>query len=470
MKFSKLFLASFMALGALVVAGCDHQESKEPEFIDYVAQAKLSDYFTDYQDSNFLDNGIGEVTLYNPVDGDTAHFYQVPSSDPTRRLVKVRFYGIDTPESTGQIEPWGKKASAFTTEALQKAGTIVLTKGEMNNTPAEVDSTGTRFKGLVWVADKPNAALDEFRCLNLWIVQEGYSNGKGVSGCPLAALFNDADLQAQAAKLHIWDPDGDPDFYTGSALATSIHEIMQEFVDNNGKCPTFEGKKVSVSGIVAKVVDTDAYVVEDYENEETGELERYGLFIFSGYKFYEPLTVVGNDLTIIGYFTVRYGNPQLTSVSYNKYLPNPENDMVINRKGVEVPYDETTFAAVNEQYRYVNMINQFRHLHATGQGYDAIDQTTHEKSGAMNIELIDDANNKMYLRVPKNVKFREKDGGTMDTVDTYKYLSDNNLYFDLLAAIAVYNPENPDQESSGVDKVYWQLTLCDGKDLVYVDA
>lgn len=470
MNFKKLILASLLALGMVSVSACgnkDNNSSSKQEMIDYVAQAKLSDYFQEYDKTNFLDSGIGQVTLWNAVDGDTAHFYQVKSTDPQERLVKVRFYGIDTPESTGQIEPWGKKASKFTTEKLNSAKSIVLTKGELTQTPADVDSTGTRFKGLVWVAEQENATLDQFRCLNLWIVQEGFSNGKGVAECPLADLFNKADLQAQQLKLHVWSGD-DPDFYRGSALVTSIHEIMSEFSANHGSCPTYEGKKVSISGVVGKVVDTDAYVIEDYENEQTGEIERYGLFIFAGYKYYEPLTTVGNDLTITGTFTVRYGNPQITSVSYNKYLPS-DDDIKINRTGVEVPFDVKTFAEVNNQFQYVNMINKFKHLHATGQGYDAIDKTTKVKSGAMNIELIDDAGTKMYLRVPKNVKFRIKGGSSLDYVETYKYLSDNNLYIDLTAAIAVYDPSNGDDDGVG-DKIYWQLTLCDGKDIVYVDA
>ena len=42
---------------------------------------------------------------------------------------KIRFYGIDTPESTGNVEPYGKQASNFTKAKLEEAdanGTIVI--------------------------------------------------------------------------------------------------------------------------------------------------------------------------------------------------------------------------------------------------------------------------------------------------------------------------------------------------------
>ena len=468
MNFKKLLILPFTL--ALLLSGCNNnkKEQKEDPGIDYVAQARLDQFssITTYENKNFLDNGVGEVTLYNPVDGDTAHFYQKESTNPKdNRLVKVRFYGIDTPESTGQIEPWGKKASKFTTEALQNAKTIVLTNGDLKEVPASVDSTGSRFKALVWVADTENAPVSALKCLNLWIVQEGYSNGKGVADCPLAKLFNDADLQAQKLKRHCWSGD-DPDFYRGDAMKTSIKEIVEEFTSHNGSCPTFEGKKVQINGVVAKVVDCDAYVVQDFEDETTGEVSRYGLFIFAGYHFYDPLTTVGNDLTITGTFTVRYGNPQITSVSYNEDLPS-KDDIKINSKGVAKPFPEMTFDKVDGKYDYVNLVGNFKHLHATGKGSNSIDKTTKQASGALSIELQDDAGNKMYLRVPKNIFLMEKNGGPLDRVTDYKYLSDNNLYFDLTAAIAVYDPSNKDEEDSGQTNVYCQLTLCDKLDVQY---
>ena len=464
MRLSRIFIAIPIAL--TLFTGCKTKVKQ----VDYVAETHITAYsqLTTYEGKNFLDNGIGQVKLYNPVDGDTAHFFQKETTARDERLVKVRFFGIDTPESTGQIEPWGKKASAFTTEKLKTAKTIVLTNGNLLGQAAEVDSTGSRFKALVWVSEKENAAIDDLKCLNLWVVQEGFSNAKGATDCPLVDVFNKADLQAQKLKLNIWSGD-DPDFYKGAAIKTSIKEIMDEFIANHGSCPTYEGKKVLVNGVVSKVVDDDAYVVQDFENEETGLTERYGLFIFAGYKSYKALKTIGNDLTIIGTFTVRYGNPQLTSVSYNPYLPSAD-DMVINNEGVEKPFDDLTIPQINENYRFVNVVGKFHGLKATGKGSNSIDKTTGQPSGALSIQFQDNSGNKIYLRVPKNVWLMKKDGGPLDRVTDYAYMYNDGDPFeiDLTAAIAIYDPNSASDEEQGAeDTKYWQLTLCDKNDVIY---
>ena len=469
MKFKKLLVTLFSFAMVVTLASCN--KNNEDEFIDYAAQTHYSKYNNDfdYTTHNFLDDGIGEVTLFNPVDGDTAHFHQKETNGGTERLVKVRFYGIDTPESTGQIDEWGKKASRFTTENLMNAKTIVLTTPSFTYGRAEADSTGTRFKALVWISDKENATVEDLICLNLYIVQEGFSNGKGVAECPMASVFNSADLQAQKFKKNIWSGP-DPDFYRGEALVTSIKDILDEYVENDGACPTYEGVKVQINGIVVKKVNYDVYVIQDYEDEETGEITRYGMFIFAGYDHYECLKI-GNDLTITGTFTVRYGNPQLTSISYNPYYPSGD-DMVINATGVYKPAEINTLAGVDGNLSVINSIFTFKNLHATGKGYNEKDSTTLVESGAMNIEVTDETGSiKLYLRVPKDVWLLKKDGSSsIDRVKSYDYLYNGGYHFDVTAAVVIYEP------NSGVDSAlnastsrYWQLTLCDKGDFVYLD-
>lgn len=119
----------------------------------------------DYKNKSFIDDGIGEVVLSRCVDGDTAYFYDRNSTTVTEQI-RVRFLGIDTPESTYTTDPWGKAASSFTANILNNATTIVL--------EAEGARTETygRYLAWVWVDGK---------LLNLQLVQEAYSNSTASS-------------------------------------------------------------------------------------------------------------------------------------------------------------------------------------------------------------------------------------------------------------------------------------------------
>ena len=86
-----------------------------------------------------------EVTVRNFVDGDTVHF-NVPANMTGDGELKARFLALNTPESTGKIEEYGKAASRFTHEKLENAASILI---ESDDEHWNVDSTGDRY--LVWV-------------------------------------------------------------------------------------------------------------------------------------------------------------------------------------------------------------------------------------------------------------------------------------------------------------------------------
>ena len=76
----------------------ESDEGDSVEFIDYVGQLKLD------MTSSTLKQ---EVTVKSFIDGDTTHFY-VPTSLMGTGVIKARYLAINTPESTGKIEEWGK--------------------------------------------------------------------------------------------------------------------------------------------------------------------------------------------------------------------------------------------------------------------------------------------------------------------------------------------------------------------------
>ena len=93
-----------------------------PEFVDFVEQLKLD-----------MDSSTAkmEVTVKLFVDGDTTHF-NVPREVSADGILKARYIAVNTPESTGQIEEWGKKASNFTKEKLQNAESIIIESDDGN--------------------------------------------------------------------------------------------------------------------------------------------------------------------------------------------------------------------------------------------------------------------------------------------------------------------------------------------------
>lgn len=56
---------------------------------------------------------VTRVAVTQIVDGDTIRVRM-----PDGTIERIRFIGVDTPESTNRIEPYGKEASAFTAKAL----------------------------------------------------------------------------------------------------------------------------------------------------------------------------------------------------------------------------------------------------------------------------------------------------------------------------------------------------------------
>ncbi len=292
----------------------------EPELIDYAAQAKLN---LEYEGKNFLDVGVGEVTVQMYIDGDTTHFTELD-----KRQVNARYANINTPESTADIQKWGKSASLFVQGKLESASTIVLTNPTLREEAPEHDDN-QRWLSLIWYATVENPTLDDFRCLNLEIVQEGYSAITGMeSNYPFYDIFHDAQKQAQDNRLHIFAPDTvvDPNFYVGEAENISI----QEFNENAAK---YNGKKVHMSGIVSAFMGVQSVWVESIGDDGTV----WGVYLFTGYTGNaKPLFKVGNMVEFTGAVTEFNGDYQITDLQYNQYFPT-EDDVVLISENNPVP-------------------------------------------------------------------------------------------------------------------------------------
>lgn len=297
--------------------GGDNTGDELGELVDYVADVKLdmnSDRVRTEATVRYeMRNGKKVFTGF--VDGDTTHF-DVPEGITDNGTLKARYIAINTPESTGQIEPWGKAASNFTKSKLSEAESIIL---ESNTNKWDLDSTGDRY--LVWVWYK-TAEMDDYRNLNLEIMQEGLAYASSYTDFVYADACRDILMQARAHKLHVHDKNTkDPDFYYGSAVPVTLKELK-------GNIQKYVNTSVCFEAVVVKNVDQTAYV-EEYD-EATGTY--FGMQVYYGWNlgyFGEQILKEGNRVLIAG--SVQYyeagGTYQMSDIYYYPTIPDHEDNI-----------------------------------------------------------------------------------------------------------------------------------------------
>ena len=264
-----------------------------------------------------------EVKMY--IDGDTTHFRDTEGLTDDGTL-KARYLGVNTPESTGTIEPWGKKASEFTKSKLKDAQSIVV---ETDGNKWDLDSTGERY--MLWVWYKPQNS-DTYRNLNVELLQEGLAWGSKTSDCRYGTVCGKAINVANAHGLGVYSKEKDPDFYYGSAVELDLFELRTN-IDK------YVGSRVAFNATIVWVDGWTVYV-EDY-HEATDMV--YGMTLFYGYKGeLNDAMSVGNRVRIVGNLTnnENYGY-QVSNLSYDLMdTTNPENVHVLGKE--TVVYHETT--------------------------------------------------------------------------------------------------------------------------------
>lgn len=317
-----LSLLLVVCIAGAVFTACSEPEtpaSTEPVHIDYVERIKL-----DLNSSTKKQ----EVKWGNQshIDGDTSHFEVSRDIDPTG-TIKARYLAIDTPESTGQIEEWGKAASRFTKEKLSTAASIML----------ESDSENWNYDGngryLVWVWYKPTADAD-YRCLNIELLQNGLGASSKASDGLYGSTAVAAIAQATKEKLYMFSGQKDPEYPYGEAASVTLKELRTHVADYNGK-------KVAVEGIITYNSDYTAYL-ESYDAESD---MWYGMQIFYGYNSQLiPVLAQGAMVRIVGVVTEFYGTYQISSLTYNRMRPeDPANTSQIST-GNTVAFQEVSAA------------------------------------------------------------------------------------------------------------------------------
>ena len=266
-----------------------------------------------------------EVSVHQFVDGDTTHF-NVPSSVMSGGILKARYLGINTPESTGKIEEYGKKASNFTKERLSSATSIIIESEDGN---WNADSTGGRF--LVWVWYK-TADSDTYRNLNIEILQNGLAIANSAANNRYGIYCTDAIAQAKAMKLNMYSGQKDPDYYYGEAVELTLKELRTNI-------ESYSGMKVAFNGVVTMNNNNSVYV-EAYDPETD---MYYGMAVYYGYNLNgQGLEIlnVGNEVRIVG--SVQYyeagGTWQVSDLNYRLMKPDDPGNIQKLSEGHDPAY------------------------------------------------------------------------------------------------------------------------------------
>lgn len=323
-KLTKL-LALLLLICTLIsaLAACDPSgegDGDKTQTVDFAGDVEL-----DMSSSSIKQ----EVTVKAYIDGDTTHFY-VPTSVSDSGVLKARYLAINTPESTGKIEEWGKKASNFTKTKLKEAESIII---ESDDGKWNADSTGDRY--LVWVWYKP-AGSEEYRNLNIEILQEGLAIASNSGQNRYGSICLDAIAQAKAEKLHIHSGVADPDFYYGEAVEVTLSELRANI-------ESYEGVKVAFNGVITRDSNNGVYV-EAYD-AETGMYN--GMYVYYGFNLSGKglqILSVGNEVRIVG--TVSYYETgdswQVSGLQYRARVPDDPDNIQKLGEGNLPAYLETT--------------------------------------------------------------------------------------------------------------------------------
>ena len=341
-RFSKLFAVMLLlciTLTAFISCNGGEQGSGggDPVWVDHASTLKL-DMSTDTLKV--------EAKVKGYIDGDTTHFYVDKNAVEGCEdgILKARYLAINTPESTGRIEPWGKAAAKFTRSKLEQATSIIL---ESDDNKWNIDSTGERH--LVWVWYKTSEG-GEYRNLNLEILQAGYAIASGASQNRYGELATTIISQAIAHNLYVYSNEKDPSYPYGEAIEVTLRELRQN-------TEAYDGALVAFNGVVT-MNDSGSILVEEYD-EETGMY--YGMTIYyatSGLNSAgKKMLTMGNELRVVGVVSYWEGGGvyQVSSLEYKSREPDNPRYIKLLSEGNEASFLETD---INTFYSKVPVANE----------------------------------------------------------------------------------------------------------------
>ncbi len=305
MKFKAKLLAVGLAVvtltACLAVTACNKSKiADNTEHYDEITKTlKLS---KSYEGKKLMTDGIGKAKMADETtDGDTTYFTLESGGG-----ANVRYQGIDTPESTAGVERWGKAASKFTNERLKMATEIVI-ESASGGVP-EKDSVGQRLLCYVWYKTEE----DDFKLLNLELVENGYSKNKENATKGYYSYFQKAEKFARSIELRLFSKLPDP-LYDMDPVDLSLKQLNEDPDSYN------EDIKVTFYAYVSdKYTSSSGAVTFTIAQYDAASGKAYETTLYAGHTNSTANMIVGTLYHIAGTLQKHEGAWQVSGV----YLDN----------------------------------------------------------------------------------------------------------------------------------------------------
>lgn len=403
----------------------------------------------DYEGKDFVEDGIGVCTVVQYVDGDTTQF-----RSKNGNVVSLRYNGVNTPESTYKVEPWGFAASRFTKSKLSQAHKIVLA--------AEKDSPRTdnngRFLGWVWIIDKDG----DSRLLNLEICEVALGFFKP-NDYAYDDIFTKSVYDVTIGRCRIYGQKDELYDYSTEAKAMSLKDLRETYGTPEATlAQTDKGKKVVISGVVARMNGTASCYIQQYD--ETSN-EYYGIYVYGGFS---PIGkfAVGNSVVVEGTIGYHFGSLQLTGVTEKSVKLRSWADKTDPEKDVQKLEVEAS-TITTENTKLFGSLVTVKNLTITG-GRTSMGTSgdgTQKPNNAFTINcayVVDGKTQRLDIRVDSNILIKAPDGTRINTWELF-----NQYYGELtissLTAIVAYYDASDNEKYDG----YIQLMLCNINDITF---
>lgn len=188
-----LLIAMSVTILTTLVAGCNSTTTKENKDKEVTTQEEKPK--EEVKEPNETEKQLEKVKVKRVVDGDTIE---------TENGMKVRFIGVNTPESTTKTEPYGKEASNYTKQQLE--GKEVYLQKDVSD-----KDQYSRFLRVIWL-EVPSSLDDEneirAKMFNAKLLLDGYAEPSTYApDVRYSEMFRKFGREARESKKGLWNID-----------------------------------------------------------------------------------------------------------------------------------------------------------------------------------------------------------------------------------------------------------------------